>query len=81
MLTMNKFNEGRFNKGDWVWFLNWGIIEPQGVLSGVVVHVCDIYALCYILPLGEVEPLHVEWEWVCGQEEEALELFREYWIG
>ena len=71
----------KIKKGDWVWFVDWGIIEPHGVLSGVIIHDDEDYEDCYILPLGEVEPLCVEWAWICGQEEEALELYREYSSG
>ena len=71
----------KLKKGDLVWWVDWGgTTQPQGVLSGVIVRDED-WQFCYILPLGEVEPLYIEWEWICGQEEEALELFREYSLG
>ena len=68
----------KLKKGDWVWFVNWTLIEPRGVLSGVIIHDDEEYQDCYILPVGEVEPLCVLCDWIYRKEEEALEIFRKY---
>jgi len=59
----------KFNKGDWVWFIDKYTFE-QEIEAGVVVANKPFWY--YIIPTGEVEPVLIDWDDVYNDREEAF---------
>lgn len=59
----------KFNKGDFVWFIDKYTFE-QEIEAGVVVANKPFWY--YIIPTGEVEPVLIDWDDVYNDREEAF---------